>query len=155
MDSFNRLVTQPTAALSAITGGVLFGFSVLVMPALRRVPPPAAIRSMQQINLTAPRSLLMVPVIGSTIGCVAIAAWAFWHRGGPGAAWLWIGAAAGVASFAVTAAFNIPHNNALAHLDPDGAASTHTWLGYVAQWGAANHVRALLSLISAGALLAA
>jgi uncharacterized membrane protein len=61
MDTFNRFVTQPTAALAAITGGVLFGFSALVMPALRRVPPPVGIRSMQQINLVAPRSATRSP----------------------------------------------------------------------------------------------
>jgi uncharacterized membrane protein len=155
MDTFNRLVTQPTAALCAITGGVLFGFSVLVVPALRRVPAATGIRSMQQINLVAPRSLLLVPLIGSTLGCALIAIWAASHRSGPGAKWLWVGAATGLLSFAVTAGFNIPQNNAIAHLDPDAVSSTHAWLRYLTHWTAANHVRTAFSLLSAGALLAA
>jgi uncharacterized membrane protein len=155
MDTFNRFVTQPTAALAAITGGVLFGFSTLVMPALRRVPPPVGIRSMQQINLVAPRSLLMVPLIGSTLGSVVIATWALGHRDASRVGWLWMGAAAGVASFVVTAAFNIPQNNLLAHMDPEAVTSTHTWLRYVSHWSTANHARTLLSLVSAGALVVA
>lgn len=155
MDTFNRFVTLPTAALAAITGGVLFGFSTLVMPALRRVPPPLGMRSMQQINLVAPRSLLMVPLLGSMVGSVVIAGWAFFHRECPRVGWLWMGAAAGIASFVVTAAFNIPQNNLLAHVDPEAATSTQTWLRYVSHWSIANHARTLLSLVSAGALLVA
>ncbi|CAO5245511.1 anthrone oxygenase family protein [Frankia sp. AgKG'84/4] len=155
MDVFNRYVTVPTAALSALTGGVLLGFSILVMPALRRVSTPAAIRSMQQINVVAPRSLLMVPLFGSVLGCVAIAVWVAAHWNRPESWLLAVGALAGIASLIVTAAVNIPQNNALAGLDPDAASSAAVWLHYVSRWSVANHVRSLLSLVSAAALFAA
>jgi len=155
MDTFDRFITEPTAGLSAITGGVLFGFSILVMPGLRRVSPSSGIHAMQQINLVAPRSLLVLPLIGSTLGCIAIGAWALFGRHAPALGWSTLGAASGIGSFAVTAAINIPLNNSLAHLDPNAADSAHSWRAYATRWTAANHVRASLSLLSAGALLAA
>ena len=152
MDTFSRFVTMPTAALSALTGGVLFGFSTFIMPALRQVPAPTGIRVMQQINLLAPRSILMIPVLGSTIGCVAIAAWTGTHRSLISTKLLWIGAVCGIASFVVTATLNIPQNNALAHLEPSSSDSIHPWLDYATRWTMANHARTALSLLSGGAL---
>ncbi|SNQ51170.1 Uncharacterized membrane protein [Frankia canadensis] len=155
MDMFHRFVTLPTAALSGITGGVLFGFSILVMPALRRAPAPSAIRSMQQINVVAPHSLLMLPLFGSALGCVGVGIWALGHWGRPGSQLLLLGAIAGAASLLVTAAINIPLNNGLADLNPDAVGAADTWLRYVSRWSVANHIRSLLAFVCTGALLAA
>jgi uncharacterized membrane protein len=154
VSSFHRFVTAPTAALCGVTGGVLFAFSAFVMPGLRRVSVPAAVRAMQAINLAAPRSALMVPLIGSALGSLVVGAQALAGRDGGNRPLLLGGAAAGLASFAVTATFHIPRNNALARLDPDAGATAAAWARYVSQWTAGNHVRSALALGAAVALLA-
>lgn len=153
MDSFHRYVTASTAALSGITGGVLFAFSAFVMPGLRRIPVPAAVRAMQAINLAAPRSALMVPLLGSALGSLVVGIRAVAARDASNRTLLVLGAAAGLAAFVVTATFHIPRNDALARLDPDAAGTVGAWLRYASQWTLGNHVRAALALAAAGTML--
>jgi len=144
-----------TAAASAITGGVLFGFSTLVMPALRRLPTSEAVSAMQATNLVAPRSALMVPLLVSALGSVAIGGYAVVAGPQPGRGWLLVGAVTGVISFGLTAAYHVPHNNALALVDPHAPDTPPVWAAYAAGWAGWNHVRAGAALVSAAALVAA
>ena len=52
-------------------------------------------------------------------------------------------------AIAVTGIFNLPLNDALATLKPDGEAGTQTWVHYAASWTAWNHVRTAGSFLSA------
>lgn len=149
-----RLVLT-TAAASAITGGVLFGFSTLVMPALRRLSTPEAVTAMQAVNLVAPRSALMLPLLGSALGSAVVGVYAVVAGPQPGRGWLVVGAIAGLASFGLTAAYHVPHNNALAVADPAGPDTARVWAAYAAGWTGWNHVRAAAALVSAAALVAA
>jgi len=56
---------------------------------------------------------------------------------------LWV-----VGSFAVTAAINVPLNDAIAPLDPAQAGSAGPWADYVRAWTAWNHVRTVASLLA-------
>jgi uncharacterized membrane protein len=150
-----RWLSLATAAASAVTGGALFAFSSFVTPALDRLPARQAIAAMQSINVQAPRSLLMLPLLGSAAGSAAIAVWVIARSVGQQRAWLLIGAAAGVLAFVITATYHVPHNDALAKADPHAATASATWASYTVGWARWNHVRAAAALASAAALVVA
>ncbi len=132
-----RWLSLATAFGSVVTGGTLFGFSAFVLPALRRLPTAEAVAAMQAINVQAPRSVLMLPLVGSALGSVAIVVLAVVRSDTPNRGWLLAGAAAGLLTFVITAVYHVPHNDAFARLDPacagrrHGLAALHRRLGVV------------------------
>jgi uncharacterized membrane protein len=136
------------AAGAAVVGGVFAGFSVAVMPGLRRVAPEAGTAVMQAINTTILRGPFMVVFPGTALACVAEVVLT------PAEPAAWIGAALFVlGSFGVTVGFNVPLNNRLAEVDPD--APGDVWPDYLRRWTAWNHVRTVASIAAAAALLLA
>ena len=68
------------------------------------------------------------------------------------------GAFAGAAMYligviAVTIAYNVPRNNALAATEATSAAAEPVWTRYLMEWTAANHVRTVSGLAAAALLL--
>jgi uncharacterized membrane protein len=141
-----------TAIAAEVTGGILFAFSTFVMPALRRLPSAEAVRAMQAINLQAPRSLLMLPLIGSALGCLLIGGAVAVESDGAGRVPSLVGAVTGLAAFLITAGYHVPRNNALGRLDPDDPGTDAGWKTYYAEWTRWNHVRSGLSILSGLAL---
>lgn len=127
-------LTLTTALASVVTGGTLFGFSTLVMPALNRLSGTDAITAMQAINLQAPRSLLMVPLIGSLVGSMVVGGYVFARPETPHRSWLLVGVATGLVAFAITAVYHIPHNNALAMVDVHAADAAARWSRFSVPW---------------------
>lgn len=142
-----RVVSWLTSAAGAITGGSLFAFSTLVMPALNKIPKSEAIDAMNAINDVAPKSLFIVPLISSAIGSVVVGGCAITQSPVPNRRLLIAGAAAGVAGFLVTMAYHVPHNDALAR-----AGASADWTSYAVPWNAWNHVRMVLALASSAAI---
>jgi uncharacterized membrane protein len=154
---------NPTQALtvlaalgSAAFGGVLFGFSTLVMPGLDESPPAAAVVTMQQINKVAPQSLLAVDMVVTLVLCLVVAGAALLRlRGheplGPGLVLL--GCLLYAVSFAITAIYHIPHNDAFASVAADGPQAAQAWRDYARPWELWNHVRAACALAGAGAMI--
>ena len=147
-------VAAATALGSGVLAGVFFGFSTLVMPSLRRLPVPEGVTAMQAINDVAPRSLLMLPLVTSGAGSLAVAVWALADADTAGRGWLLAGAGAGVTCFLITAAYHVPRNNALATWVATAPGTTDLWQRYLREWTAMNHVRGLAGLASAAALSA-
>lgn len=133
-----------TAVACGLSGGVFFAFSSFVMPALRALPPAQALAAMQQINAKALTPPFMTLFGGSTLLALASAAAGALYLDDPYGPWL---VAAGAlhltGSFALTAAFHVPRNDALARLDTDGPQNATAWRTYATGWTRANHVRAL------------
>ncbi|GAA1837172.1 anthrone oxygenase family protein [Microlunatus capsulatus] len=152
MTSLGTALALVTATASGLTAGVFLGFSALVMPALRGRPPAEAVAAMQAVNLVAPRSLLMVPLLLSAAGCLLVGVHALVTRPA-GQGLLLSGAAAGLAAFAVTAGYHVPRNDALALLDPAAPGTAAAWARYAAGWTVLNSVRTVLGLVSAVALV--
>ncbi|SVB56547.1 uncharacterized protein METZ01_LOCUS209401 [marine metagenome] len=52
-----------------------------------------------------------------------------------------------VGSLLVTAAFNVPLNNALAAANPETLDSEPLWADYLRKWTAWNHVRTIAAIL--------
>lgn len=127
-----------------LAGGALFAFSSFVMPALRSVDAHSAITSMQAMNVEAPRSALMLPLVGSAVTAIAAAVWASISRP-EGWVLALVGCVGVLAAFAVTVIYHVPHNDAFASV---GTADEASWTAYAAGWTMWNHVRVGLYLAS-------
>ena len=147
-------LTFVTAVACALVGGIFFAFSTFVMKALGRLPAPQGIAAMQSINITVINPLFMLAFVGTALACIPVGAAALASWGEPWAGFL---LAASVlyplGSIAVTRAFHIPRNDALAVLDPERAESRRYWSGYVVSWTAMNHVRTIVPLAASALLI--
>lgn len=141
---------------AGLTGGVFFAFSTFVMDALRRLPPREAVAAMQAINVAAVRVPFLALFVGGTAVAVTAGAMAALDREAPGAALAMAGAALlALGSFGVTAAANVPRNDALARVAPDGPDAAAAWAAFLAGWMPWNHVRTVACLLAAAAFAAA
>ena len=145
-------VSAITAVGAAVTGGVFLAFSVMVMPALRRRPAAEAIGVMQEINVAAVRPPFMAVLFGTAAASVALIVLQIANPAADAAQHL-SGAALYLASVLLTIVFHVPRNNVLARLNPAAAESAAAWTTLAAQWTRGNHVRALLGIAAALALL--
>lgn len=153
--TFLRLAAYAAAATTGISGGVLLAFSTLVMPSLRQLPAAEAVRAMQAINLQAPRSAFMIPLLGSVLACSIVGVRALAGPRTPGRGLMLAGATVGIAVFAITAACHLPRNDALALVDPAGPEAASAWAEFAPGWTAWNQVRAAAGLVAAALLIAA
>ncbi len=135
-----------------LIAGAFFAFSTFVMKALSRLPANEGIAAMQSINVVVLNPLFLGAFIGTAAVSVlaVVAALAYWHA--PGAVWLLVGGALYlIGTFAVTRAFNIPRNDALAALQPTDPAAATYWNQYLSGWTVWNHVRTIAALAAAAA----
>jgi uncharacterized membrane protein len=156
MDGFLFVLTLFAALGCAMMAGVFFAFSSFVMPALRRLPATQGIAAMQSINVLAVTPVFMTALFGTAVACLGLGAWATisWG-GGPSALVLAGGALYLVGTIGVTIACNVPLNNRLATLHPQGADAAGYWDEYVTRWTAWNHVRTVAALAAAALLTVA
>ena len=156
MNGFLEIATLVTALGCGLVAGVWFTFSAFVMPALDRLPAAGGIAAMQSINRLAVTPPLMLAMFGTAFACLGLAIWAIASLGESGAPLVLAAAALYLAgTIAVTLAANVPRNDALAALDPQGGSATDGWARYVREWTAWNHVRLVTSLAAAALLTAA
>jgi uncharacterized membrane protein len=139
---------------SGIMAGVFFAFSAMVMKALARLPPAEGIRAMQSINVVALTPAFMAVFFGTAGVSVVAAVFALRAWEAPGARYVLLGSVLYVFGVVgVTAAFNVPRNNALAAVDPAHVDAAVQWTRYVSGWTAWNHVRMVAALGALGSLL--
>jgi uncharacterized membrane protein len=151
---FLDVVVVVSALGSALVGGIFFAFSTFVMQALGRLAPEQGIAAMQTINVTVLNPWFFTVFFGTGIAAAAVLVFALMNWATPAAASLAVGAMLYiVGGIAVTMAFNVPLNNALARADanhPDGVA---LWRHYLRRWTFWNHVRTVAALAAAALLL--
>jgi uncharacterized membrane protein len=133
--------------VAALLAGCVFGFfyawSFTVIRGLTLSDGASAIAVMQSVNATIMTGWFALIFFGTPVatGLAAVAAWI--GDGRAAAAWLVAATVIYlVGCLAVTVAYNVPMNDALAQLDargiPDAAAA---WNTYAEPWNAWNHVR--------------
>lgn len=121
--------------LNGLLAGVYVAFLVAVMPALHGVPDDVFVRVMNRINVVIVNPFFLAIFLGAP---VVAAATVWWHRN-PVA----VGAlVAAVAAVLITAAANVPLNDALAAHGDRGAFDT-PWL----VWHAIRTASALAAFV--------
>jgi uncharacterized membrane protein len=136
--------------------GLFFAFSVAVMRALARRPAAEGMAAMQAINVAILNPLFLASFVGTAAACAVVAVAALLRWDEAGAAYLLAGGALYlVGTFLVTAALNVPMNDALASVAPGDPDAAGRWSAYVARWTAWNHVRAAAALAAAASLTVA
>jgi uncharacterized membrane protein len=139
-----------------LSAGVFFAFSAFVMSALARLPAAQGIAAMQSINRLAVTPVFMTALFGTALACAGLAAWALAGWGQRPAPWVLAGCALYlVGAIVVTITANVPLNNALAAIRPDGADAAGRWSSYLSRWTAWNHLRAAAAFAAAGLLFVA
>lgn len=137
---------------SGLVAGLLFGFSIAVMPALSRQPDEHGMRVMQTINVVILNPVFLGTFMGTAVLAAAIVAAALIVPGTVHLGWAVTGAVLYVAgTFGITMTVNVPLNNQLAALDARDAASAPVWQMYLARWTWWNHVRTLAGALAAAA----
>lgn len=148
------VLTGTAVVGTATVGGVLYGFSTFVMPALRTLPPAAGAAAMQRINPAAIRPGLMIALFGTAAVCAAVGVGALTTGVSRRSVTLVAGSALYlVGTVGVTVAYHVPLNNALAGADPNDPGTVALWGDYLRRWTAGNHVRAAAGLLAAAALV--
>ena len=128
---------------SGLMAGLFFAFSTAVMAALARLPEGQGAAAMNAVNVVILNPVFLTVFMGMTVVALALGARAVFGWSQPGSAWLLAGSLFYVVGiFGVTAAFNVPLNDALAAAPGDA----QVWSRYLAEWVPWNHVRTLAGL---------
>jgi len=153
----NVTLTVISALACGLVTGLLYGFSVMVMPAFNEVPPDNGVAVMQAVNRVANRNpLFLLVFVGSAGLAVAMIVMSVVDWGAPGHLFALLGGVVylfGV--IGVTAVFHIPRNNALAAFGNDGVAANAYWPTYLNSWTAGNHVRTALGVAGTALMILA
>lgn len=135
-------LTLAAALAVGLVAGVFFGFSTFVMRGLSRLPTDQGASAMREINVAAVGPGFMAAFMGATLLSLALMVVAVLRRGEDGMALLLAGSLLYLlGSFGVTAALNVPLNDALAR-------DASTWPSYLGAWTTWNHVRTLASAVA-------
>lgn len=155
------MIEQLAQGLSAVTalgagaiGGGLGIFSVMVMPALRRLPVDQAVGTMQRINEAALTPKFLGVFLGTGVCSAIVAAHSVVTWGDQGSLPHLVGAGLYLSALLLTGTVNVPANNALALVGVGGTVSAQSsWTEFAPRWTTANHVRSVAAL-GAAVLLA-
>lgn len=152
MNSFFFGLTLTAALGSGLIAGIFFAFSTFIMRALGEMTPAAGIEAMQRINVTVLNPWFLGVFMGTAIAGGALAVSVFWRWNSPEAAYLLAGGVLYVVgTFAVTAMFNVPMNDALAAMTAASDEAAKYWTTYLDRWTFWNHVRTVAALLATAA----
>ena len=156
MTTLIDLLAVATVVGSGVVTGILLIFSNTVMPSLAQHAEGAA--TMVTINERILNPIFLLLFMGTTLACTALAVLTLLGHGEGGLLTL---AGCGVyivGVFGVTAAFNVPMNDALAAIPAGSQESAEYWSVYLERWTRWNTIRSVLGIagttILAVALLA-
>jgi uncharacterized membrane protein len=151
------VLTSLAALTSAAAGGMMYVFSTFVMRGLDRTGPIDAITAMRGINAEANANpVFLLGFFGATILALVVGVIAVVQLNQPGSWWVLIGAIFGIVGAMITVIFNVPLNNRLDTVNPDGlsmADAARDWQAYFSTWTAWNHARTVTSFVGATLML--
>jgi len=150
---YPRTLTVVAAVGAGVSGGVFFAFSTFVMKALGQLPDAEAVTAMNAINKAAPTPLFMLALFGTGAVGIARSVVAFRHLDQSWAPFVLIGTALYLVCLVLTMAYHVPHNEALALVDPRSPGAARAWAQYLSPWTAWNHVRTVTALTGATAFI--
>jgi len=146
-DTWLQILTLVAVLGTGMMAGLFFVFSAFMMTALARLPAARGMAAMQAINIAILNPAFLALFLGTALLCLglvigALAAGTSTLAAAGGLAYL-------VGAIGITAACNVPRNNALARLAPDDPDSAEPWSRYLSGWTAWNHVRTAACLLAA------
>ena len=151
------VLTSLAALTSAAAGRMMYVFSTFVMRGLDRTGPIDAITAMRGINAEANANpVFLLGYFGATILALVVGAIAVVQLNQPGSWWVLIGAIFGIVGAMITVIFNVPLNNRLDTVNPDGlsmADAARDWQAYFSTWTAWNHARTVTSFVGAALMV--
>jgi uncharacterized membrane protein len=142
------------AIAAGLTGGMTFAFSNFIIRAFDRLDGSAAVRAMQEINLTVINPLFMLIFMGTGFIALAVLVAKYFALGRLDP-WLLAGTVIylfGVC--AVTAGGNVPLNDALAEVTGDTMTAT-AWRDFASPWLTYNHLRTVAAAVASLAFMVA
>lgn len=150
-----QVLTFVAALGSALMAGMFFAFSSFMQESLEGTPVAQRISTMQSINVAVLNPSFLGTFFGTAIVCAGLLVCSVIGQD-PGTGYRVAGCLLYViGTFAVTAACNVPRNNALVEIDPEGEGAEVAWRDYASGWWRWNHVRAVAALGALGLLVAA
>jgi len=145
-----------SAVGAALVSGIFYAFSTFVMQALGRLAPREAIAAMQSINIVVINPLFFLAFFGTGVLCVATIAASLVPETEVSLAPALVGGVLYIfGCLGVTMVGNVPLNDNLAKVNPDGAEAELLWSSYLARWIRWNHMRTAASLAAAISFLIA
>ncbi|OQK16159.1 hypothetical protein AU255_13720 [Methyloprofundus sedimenti] len=119
------------------------------MTALGNIAPAEGIKAMQRINIDLFCWSFSFLFFGIPLASLGLGVYAVWQWSEPDSVFYLMGGIVYLAGcFGVTAAANVPLNNALAQIDPDADSATNEWRMYLVRSTHWNHVRTVACLIA-------
>ncbi|WP_106191100.1 DUF1772 domain-containing protein [Umezawaea tangerina] len=110
MDTLRGASLVGATLTTGLMAGLFFAYTCSVMPALKGADDRTFVDAMQRVNVAIVNGWFLLAFLGAAVlGVLA----AFLHLGRAGFGWVLAGAVLYLAAIAVTAAVNIPLNNAL------------------------------------------
>jgi uncharacterized membrane protein len=150
-------LTSITVIANAAAGGMMYVFSTFVMQGLNRTGAVEAITAMRGINVEANASgPFLLAYLGAAVLALVVGAIAVVQLRRPGRRWVLVGAVFGVLAAIITMAVNVPLNDHLDAVDPQGLSAgdaAREWLAYYQPWTAWNHVRAVTAFVAAALMM--
>jgi uncharacterized membrane protein len=151
------LLTSIAVIASAAAGGMMYVFSTFVMSGLNRTEPVEAVTAMRGINAEANASAaFLLAYLGATVLAFVVGVIAAVQLRQPGRWWVLVGAVFGILAAIITMAFNVPLNDHLDGVDPQGlsgADAAREWQAFYPTWTAWNHVRTVTAFVAAALML--
>lgn len=151
-DGLLRGITLASTIGAGVVAGVFFAFSTFVMRALTALPPAQGLRAMQSINLAAPNPLFMAALFGTLVGIGVLVVASLGDPTANASVLRFVAAGGYLLTVGLTIVFHVPHNDALAAVDPASAGAAAKWAAYEPAWTAWNHVRTVGAVIATAAL---
>jgi uncharacterized membrane protein len=148
-------LTLTTAIAAAVMGGAFFAFSTFIMHALGRLPPAEGVTAMQAINKDAPTPWFMVPLFGTAVAALVLAATSLSRLDDAAGRWRLAGALLYLVAIVLTIAYHVPRNDRLDAADPATPEAARLWADYLVEWTRWNHVRTVAPIAASVALAVA
>ena len=135
----------------------MYVFSTFVMRGLDRTGPVDALIAMRGINAEANTNpAFLLGYFSAAILALVVGVFAVVRLSQPGSWWVLIGAIFAILGAVITMVFNVPLNNHLDTINPDGlsvADAAREWQAYFSTWTTWNHVRTATAFLGAALML--
>lgn len=148
-DQFHVLLLIIAVVGTGLVAGIFYGFSVVVMRGLAKLPKSEAIRAMQAINIVVINPwFFSVFMATSGLSLGLLLAFILDVRGAVSVAVIAGALVYLVGCFMVTGTKNVPRNNKLEKISADDPASHFFWDTYLHEWTYYNHIRTAAAFIA-------